>query len=286
MRAKLEADDSTESRDRLDNLAELVTTASDFDDESRASRSPSTRSSSASRCRRRATRRAPSEQVVLMTIHIAKGLEWPVVFITGMEDGLFPSLREREGVKRGRRARGGAPARLRRDHARARAARADARADPPGVGRDPACRARRGSSTTCRRTALAQPRADARSTPPRAAHRRRRLGRSGARPPARRQRSDELDQRAEYDDEPVFRVDDDCRRAFRRRRRGQPRGARRRPGRRHLRQRQGLQGRRRLRRDRPQDGPRQVPRARRDDRRSTEPSGEPRRSSGEPANAA
>jgi len=35
--------------------------------------------------------------VVLMTIHIAKGLEWPVVFLTGLEDGLFPSLREREG---------------------------------------------------------------------------------------------------------------------------------------------------------------------------------------------
>src|SRR5205814_4359431 len=39
-----------------------------------------------------------NEQVVLMTIHIAKGLEWPVVFMTGMEDGLFPSLREREGT--------------------------------------------------------------------------------------------------------------------------------------------------------------------------------------------
>jgi DNA helicase-2/ATP-dependent DNA helicase PcrA len=39
-----------------------------------------------------------SEQVVLMTIHIAKGLEWPVVFLTGLEDGLFPSLREREGT--------------------------------------------------------------------------------------------------------------------------------------------------------------------------------------------
>src|SRR4029079_16695136 len=40
---------------------------------------------------------ATGEAVVLMTIHVAKGLEWPVVFITGMEDGLFPSLREREG---------------------------------------------------------------------------------------------------------------------------------------------------------------------------------------------
>ena len=41
---------------------------------------------------------ADKDAVVLMTIHIAKGLEWPVVFLTGMEDGLFPSLREREGV--------------------------------------------------------------------------------------------------------------------------------------------------------------------------------------------
>jgi DNA helicase-2/ATP-dependent DNA helicase PcrA len=97
LRAKLEADESSESRDRLDNLAELVTLASDFDEESEEPQSvdaflerialsaPSDQS-------------APQDAVVLMTIHIAKGLEWPLVFITGMEDGLFPSLREREGV--------------------------------------------------------------------------------------------------------------------------------------------------------------------------------------------
>jgi len=97
LRAKLEADESSESRDRLDNLAELVTIASDFDEESDEAQSidgflerialtaPADESSQ-------------SEAVVLMTIHIAKGLEWPVVFITGLEDGLFPSLREREGV--------------------------------------------------------------------------------------------------------------------------------------------------------------------------------------------
>ena len=97
LRAKLEADDSSEARDRLDNLAELVTLASDFDEESEEAQtveaflerialsSPSDTS-------------APGDAVVLMTIHVAKGLEWPVVFISGLEDGLFPSLREREGT--------------------------------------------------------------------------------------------------------------------------------------------------------------------------------------------
>jgi len=97
LRAKLEADESSESRDRLDNLAELVTIASDFDEESEEAQS-------VDGFLERIALTAPADQsttgetVVLMTIHIAKGLEWPVVFLTGMEDGLFPSLREREGV--------------------------------------------------------------------------------------------------------------------------------------------------------------------------------------------
>jgi DNA helicase-2/ATP-dependent DNA helicase PcrA len=44
--------------------------------------------------------------VTLMTLHTAKGLEWPVVVIAGMEDGLFPLARaeeEREGLEEERR---------------------------------------------------------------------------------------------------------------------------------------------------------------------------------------
>jgi len=47
-----------------------------------------------------------TEAVTLMTMHNAKGLEYPVVFIVGMEEGLFPSKRsmdEDKGVEEERR---------------------------------------------------------------------------------------------------------------------------------------------------------------------------------------
>ncbi len=205
LRAKLEADDSSESRDRLDNLAELVTTASDFDDESDQPQSIEEfleRIALSS-----AGDQTASEQVVLMTIHIAKGLEWPIVFISGLEDGLFPSLREREGTEQDaaleeeRRlayvAITRARERLVMTHARTRRVWGEIRMQGPSRFLDdlpPDC--------------LAQPvrsRAVAPSAP-------RVVDGNWA---GRAQRGswgrgrDELDQRVEYDEEPVYRLGDD-----------------------------------------------------------------------------
>jgi superfamily I DNA/RNA helicase len=46
---------------------------------------------------RKAEDRKPDDAVSLMTIHSAKGLEFPYVFVVGVEDGLMPHFKNTEG---------------------------------------------------------------------------------------------------------------------------------------------------------------------------------------------
>ena len=84
--AELEAERTVEAAGRLENIAELVGMARDYEDLDTFLEAVSLVSD--------ADELDDDEsRVVLMTLHTAKGLEFPVVFMVGMEDGVFPHLR-------------------------------------------------------------------------------------------------------------------------------------------------------------------------------------------------
>jgi DNA helicase-2/ATP-dependent DNA helicase PcrA len=85
-RSELVAEDTHEAAGRVENIEELIGSARQVDtiDEFLEEVSLVAASDEAD----------PDEsKVTLMTLHTAKGLEYPVVFIVGMEDGIFPHLR-------------------------------------------------------------------------------------------------------------------------------------------------------------------------------------------------
>ena len=84
--AELEADGSIEAEGRIENLQELIGSAREFD--------------TVPEFLEQVSLVADTDEiddddssVVLMTLHAAKGLEYPVVFVIGMEEGVFPHLR-------------------------------------------------------------------------------------------------------------------------------------------------------------------------------------------------
>ncbi len=88
--AELEADRNIENESRIENLAELVgmardhTTVDEFLEQV----------SLVADTDQLPDPDDPSETgVVMMTLHAAKGLEFPVVFMAGMEEGVFPHMR-------------------------------------------------------------------------------------------------------------------------------------------------------------------------------------------------
>ena len=87
----LEEERTIEAEGRLENLSELVGAASEFSDISEFLERVGLVA---------ATDEIPNEssdlgdgEVLLMTLHAAKGLEFPVVFLLGMEEGIFPHVR-------------------------------------------------------------------------------------------------------------------------------------------------------------------------------------------------
>jgi len=85
-RAELEAEETLEAEARLENIAELEGAAASYDELDEFLESVALVSDVDELD-------ADAERVSLMTLHTAKGLEFPAVFLVGMEDGVFPHLR-------------------------------------------------------------------------------------------------------------------------------------------------------------------------------------------------
>ena len=91
--AELQASADPQDETRVENLAELESVAQEF-----ATQNPE---GTLTDFLERVSLVADSDEipdadggvVTLMTLHTAKGLEFPVVFLTGMEDGVFPHMR-------------------------------------------------------------------------------------------------------------------------------------------------------------------------------------------------
>jgi DNA helicase-2/ATP-dependent DNA helicase PcrA len=93
--ARLKSQASEEARDRLANLQELVTAMQLFDSSGEKGVAPFLEQVAlVSDLEQEGEGKKSS--VTLMTLHSAKGLEFPMVFMVGMEERLFPHVRSLE----------------------------------------------------------------------------------------------------------------------------------------------------------------------------------------------
>ena len=83
--AELEAEDTVEAHTRLENLGELVGSAREFTVIDEFMEQVALVADT--------DQLDDDNQVVLMTLHSAKGLEYPTVFLAGVEEGVFPHVR-------------------------------------------------------------------------------------------------------------------------------------------------------------------------------------------------
>jgi DNA helicase-2/ATP-dependent DNA helicase PcrA len=86
----LRADNTQESRDRLDNLDQLL---AGMEERSGNTLELHEYLEQIALVTDLDTQDMQSDRITLMTLHAAKGLEFPVVFMSGMEEGIFPGER-------------------------------------------------------------------------------------------------------------------------------------------------------------------------------------------------
>jgi DNA helicase II / ATP-dependent DNA helicase PcrA len=89
----LKAEHSEEALARLDNLQEFLNVASQYDENNEDERSLGGFLESVSLVADIDNLVEGGDAVTLMTMHSAKGLEFPVVFLAGLEEGVFPHSR-------------------------------------------------------------------------------------------------------------------------------------------------------------------------------------------------
>jgi DNA helicase II / ATP-dependent DNA helicase PcrA len=94
-RALLEQSEDEEDQERLANLEELLTAARQFDEQHAGDNSLESFLEEASLVADVDAWDADTDRVTLMTLHASKGLEFPVVFIIALEEGLIPHERSR-----------------------------------------------------------------------------------------------------------------------------------------------------------------------------------------------
>ena len=88
----LELENTAQAESRIENINEFLTVAMEFEEEN-AENSLAEFLESITLSSDIDGMEETDDSVTLMTLHSAKGLEFPVVFLIGMEEGLFPSYR-------------------------------------------------------------------------------------------------------------------------------------------------------------------------------------------------
>lgn len=95
---ELEKENSIESASRIENLKELASAIGEFEAQNPTA-TLETFLQEISLMTDQDNSESGSELVTMMTMHSAKGLEFPTVFLVGLEEGLFPSERKDSGTE-------------------------------------------------------------------------------------------------------------------------------------------------------------------------------------------